>query len=351
MKINHNIPQPSQQNIKNSNTSGETANETGGLKSADNNFAVKPQTPQTNETAKNINSALNQINSTKQNLEAKFNDINIKQQSRLIKELFNFPDDIQELLKLLMNDTTSEDTTAKTLIKFNQTINIDLMKEFLENGSKQSVDKLIKLFQQAPGGTQNTDQLKELMALLNQIAVRKDSTHQEVLTNLILLYLPWHPLAENQDLKIKFEKRQKEDKQESEEIAVIIYISTINLGEFKISISLNGLAVKIQVENYDKQEISENDKENYLKKIIKEIGSKMKEDKIQATTELLISEPKAQKDNCEKNQQQERKREAVISTVGKISALVIITAQKVAKIILELDEKISLIKKRKEIIN
>ena len=271
----------------------------------------------------------------------KFNAINVKAQVKLLKEALNFPQDIEELFSRLMYKKTTEETIKNVLQQANQTINTELIREMLETNSKQSVDKLIKLFQQAPGGTQNTEQLKEIMSLISQITPKKDSSPQEVVTNLVLLYLPWFPLAEKQDVEIRFEKHKNSEGEDFEQTALVVYITTINLGRFRVEILLKGTSIKINVENYEDEGQKTLNKEEYLKKILDEINIRIEKNNIPATTELIIS---AQKEYREENQ--ERKREVVICPAGEISSAAVIVAQKIAGIILEIDERASLIETR-----
>lgn len=273
-----------------------------------------------------------------QNQTVKFNSISRMEQAVLIKGLMNLPEDIKELLSFLINKEVSEET-AKALLK-NQKINTDLIKHLLENNSKESMNKLLKLFQQSPGGTQNTEQLKEILTLLSFVTPKKNATANEVLTNLTLLYLPWLPLSEKQEIEIWFEKyKSKENNEESEQTALVIYITTINLGKFKATLLLNkDGAVNIQIENFC--EAGTKEIKEHLENILSSITNQTKKDKIPITTELYI---------CERAEtSEERKREVIISPVKDVSQVMIITAQKIAKIILEADEKISLLETRKE---
>lgn len=326
--------------VKNTKTSGVLT------EAADVSFKLASESKNTVKT--NVSS--NQNISLNQNQYVKFNSIDRMAQAKLIKALLNFPENIEELFSFLVYKKIFPES-LEALLKQNQKINIDLIKQMLETNSKESMSKLIKLFQQAPGGTQNTEQLKEILALLSGIIPKKDSTPQNILTNLTLLYLPLLPLAEKQNLEIKLEKHKEQEEDESEQIALVIYITTINLGRFKISISLNkNYSIKIQIENF-KENQNEINKE-YLEQILTNIKKQTRKDKIDTKAELFIVEQKESfenksKANEEKFVSQEKEREVIISPVKDISPIIVIIAQKIAKIIIEADEKISLLEKRK----
>lgn len=317
--------------VKNTQTSG-VANE--GI-----NEAVKttPEAKKTTQTSAPANQNIVIV----QNQEVKFTSINRIEQAKLIKELLNLPKDIEELFSFLVYKKVSAET-LETLLKQNQKLNTALIKQTLEENSKESLNKLLKLFQQAPGGTQNTEQIKDILTLLSQVLPKKDASSQEILTNLTLLYLPWIPLAEKQDIEIRIEKRKRQEDDESEQTALVIYITTINLGRFRISIILSkDYSIKIEIENTENQAEQAEQKTEYLEKILKGINEQTRKDKINAKSELIvISEAE--------ELLEEKKREVIISPAKEVSPILVITAQKIAKIILETDEKISLLKKREE---
>lgn len=284
------------------------------------------------------NSSANQNTSiSAQNIQ--FSRVNFAEQAKLVRQLLNLPDDIEQLLSFLVYKKVSPEALKNLLKQGNKKLDINLLKQLLETNSKESAGKLIKLLGQTPGGTRDTEQLKQILTLLNSVVPQKNATPQDVLTGLILMYLPWLPLAELQDVKIRLEEQKEKGEDESGEVALVVYITTINLGRFRISITLEkDLSLKTEIEHFE-EEKSEN-REDTLEKIMKEINSQARKDNINVKTELLISK---QKQITEKN---EKEREIVISPAAGISPVMIITAQKIAKIILETDEKISLLKAR-----
>ena len=323
------------QNAKKTGIVQKTGDESGGNSSQ--NSGIARQTPQTV-----MESSLLQAQ------KIKFNEMNSMEQAKLIKQLLNLPEDIEQLLKMLMKkqETAISDNFRRISMQNAPKINLDLIRQLLEINSKESADKLIKLFQQMPGGTQDTKQLKEILTLLNSLVPQKDTSHNETLTNLILLYLPWLPLAERQDLQIRIEERKNNEEEEAEEAAVIIYVTTIYLGRFKITVVLNkDNSIRVEIQN--KKEKKNDKYEELLEYILKEINSQARKDKLNIKTELLVTE---KKDEIELPEI-EAEREVVISPVRKVSPMVIVTAQKIVKIILETDEKISLVQARKAMIS
>jgi len=280
--------------------------------------------------------------------------VNNTDSSKLLKNLFNIPDDIQQLLNELVNKKGANIPPEELLKQPNLKIDTDLIKQMLEGNSKEALNKLLKLTQQTAQEKQSTDQLKDILSLLNALTPKKNATSQEVLTNLILLYLPWIPLHEKQKLEINFEKREgndgeegEENEKKSEQTALVIYIQTLNLGRFKISILISqNFSIKIEIENTDIKENTEQNKK-YLDRIIEEINDNSRKDKINAKTELVVYEETHEKEELK---QENVKREVVISHAKEVSPVLIITAQKISRIVIETDEKISLLLNREKML-
>lgn len=290
-----------------------------------------------------------------QNQSVHFNTINTMDLSKLLKGLLNLPEDIEKLLSELVYKKGSSKNLESLLNQPNLKINTDLIRQMLEDNSKESLNKLLKLFQQAPGGTQNTEQIKEILTLLSQMIPKKEASAQEVLTNLVLLYLPWLPLSEKQDIEIRFEKRKnQQEEEESEQTAFVIYITTINLGRFRISILISqDNSVKIEIENIETSKEKDNEfKKEFLEKILQSIRENTRKDKINAKTDLVVYEEEKNQENPDVGEPTEfSKREVIISPAKNVSPVLVVTAQKIAKIILEADEKFSLLKKRQEVVS
>ncbi len=246
--------------------------------------------------------------------------LNRPEQVLIMREMLQLPRDLREILTLLLSQ--------------NKKINPDLIKKLLETNSKEVIGRLIRLIQQTPQNTQNHEQLKQLIGLLNRIVPPGESTPQEVITQFLLLYLPWLPLLEHQKIEVAFEKKKARPPVD-DTVAMVIYISTINLGRFKVIIFVdknNSLDILIQnIEGKDSK---------ILSNILKKIKSGIKKESITAETHMTVVKQK----NFEKSEF----RKITISQVNNISPLVLIAAQKIAQIIFEFDEKMSLLEKREQ---
>lgn len=238
--------------------------------------------------------------------------LNRFEQSFIMKDMLSIPREIQELLTLL--DAKGQAITPETI------------KLLLESNSKEVISKLIKLMQLDPGNLQNHAQLKQLISLINHIVPSRDASPQEVLTHLTLLYLPWLPLAEHQNIRIAFEKKDPGSPEEDESVAMVIFISTINLGRFKITLMIEkNQKLDIFIHNTELEE------KEVLQQIYKEIMGALKESDINAETHLSVV--------TQQNFTKSDKQEVTISQMKKISPPLIIATQKITRIILEYDEK------------
>lgn len=249
--------------------------------------------------------------------------LNNAQQAAIMREMLQLPQELRDLLELLMAQ--------------NKKITPESLKELLQTNSKDVITRLIRLIQQSPNNQQNHEQLRQLISLLNQITPARDATPQEVVTQMLLLYLPWLPLLEQQKIEVAFEKKNSESEEVDESVAMIVYISTINFGRFKVTIFVdkkknNNLDIIIQ--NIEGQE------KEVLKNILKEIKSGIKEENITAETQMMVVKQK----NFEKSEE----RKITISQVNNLSPMVLVAAKKIAQVIFEFDEKAGLLEKREK---
>jgi len=229
----------------------------------------------------------------------------------------------------------------------NLKIPMNEIKRLLDANSKEIINKLLKLVQPSPGNSQNYQQLKDIIGLISGLTPSNNSSAQEILKSIILLYLPWVPLTNGQEFSISFSRGDNFDKDE-EDIALILYISTINIGRFKAVISLNkDKSLDIDIE---KQGESENKEiQQHINSIVKKVNSEMSSFKIPAKSDLHII--KVPKQNNVDGEKSENKREILLHPTLNVSPQVMMAAYTVTRVIFELDENISLQNKRETMIS
>ncbi|OGI18458.1 MAG: hypothetical protein A2287_05510 [Candidatus Melainabacteria bacterium RIFOXYA12_FULL_32_12] len=293
---------------------------------------VESDTP--NSQKANSQNIYNQSNSA---LPGSFhiNALNTAQQAVLIRELLNLPKEFKEFLSLMVYGEVSQENLLKLLQDKSKDIQLKDIQNLLDTNSKEVISKLLKLLQPGSSGFKDTEQLNKLVNLLTQTISSQNNSPQEILNKTILLYLPWLPLVQQQDIDIKLEER-KGSENDQENIALIMYISTINLGRFKITLILNAdssLNIDIESEEAEKNKI-------YLEKILSNVNQEMSKNKINGKTNVYTQKFKTEKDSD--------KRELSLCPVSNISPKIMMAAYSIAKIIFEIDENVSLIESRKQ---
>lgn len=301
---------------------------------------------------------------------AKFNTLQRTEQANIVKDLLNMPKDIEEAITFIIFKAKkpSAESLMILLTQKKQKVNTDLIKQMIGENSKETMDKLIKLFNQAPGGSENTKQIKDILTLLSQVTPKREASANEVLTNFILLYLPFAPLSEKQKLEVAIEdinieeiKAKDEEKSELEKTMLVIYINTENLGRFRVAIIINpDFSLRIDIENYPEKGSDPKGVQQITEKIIQEIDRQIKKDKIKAKTEFLMhpvgasASFSAQSNDSSNSSRmgtadpEKSKRNAVIAPSKDINPVAIVAANKISQIILETDESISLLNARKD---
>jgi len=284
----------------------------------------------TNYSSKNIQSYKNLIN------DIQFNSLTRVQQSVLVKELLNLPKDIKDLLALLTFNNSDNVAVQKMLNDINKLIMFSDIQQILNTNSKEMLNKLIKLIQPTPGNIQNIDQLKEIISTIQAVIPSANMTNNELLKNVILLYLPWLPLVQPQDLSVEYDRKSNEEEQE-ENASLLIYISTENIGRLKGIITSNAnysLNIQIECINYDESI------KKYLEIINKRVNEEIKSNNLSAKSEMSISKSK------ELNKTE--RREISIHSGAGISPKMLMTAYILTRVVFELDESISLNKNREK---
>lgn len=323
--------------------------------SSQNNYVKNSQSPENVSDKSKVNSGMPDIsgdNSAKvssgnnSGIANSINNVQVKnltkaQQALLIKELLDLPKEFEEFLSLITYDTIIAENLTDLMQKTaNGSLLMQNIKELLSNNSKEVLNKLLKLLNLASGNEKNTEQLKEIISLLNKTVPSADAESREILTKAILLYLPYLPLLQPQNITFKVDdEKQEKQKSSSENVALIIYISTINLGRFKIIIIINkdnSLAVDLENECQDIDRL-------YQEQILNNTNQEMLNNKIACKINFYTMKSREEKEFSEK--------EMSICPISGVSPKIMMTAHLITKVIFELDENISLAENRKKMLS
>ena len=213
---------------------------------------------QANRTASNFNiganPVLNALSNTQQHQKTPINQNQQLQQTNfntkfelaqmesteraiLVKELLNLPNNFKDLLANLQNTKT---TTANNLNQNVQTINIAQLMEMMQINGKEALSKLMQLTSLInKSGNIDTKQLQELQFIINACMPNANMTNIQFMKNLILLYLPWLPIGENNNFDIDFSSNENNSESEKgSDDAITILIQTENYGNIKVLLVL-----------------------------------------------------------------------------------------------------------------
>lgn len=192
------------------------------------------------------NEAVKQINQTMQNIAQNFvrqqdimntqmqlKELSNFERSMLLKNLFDFPSSIQDLVQFLATDGK---TVAAKELNALMTQNMDIAKllVLLQTNGKEALSKIQKMITTMnQSGIFDTHQLKEMQALINACIPANDASASQVLKSFLVMYLPWLPLNEAAAFNLGSEEN-KDGKNSSSEDVMTIIITTKNYGIVKI---------------------------------------------------------------------------------------------------------------------
>lgn len=165
--------------------------------------------------------------------------------------------ELQTILKSQLTNQLS--SSLKTLqINANGMINLADIANLIQANGKDAVTKLIlSMANAAKQGITDLSGMKDTARLINaSIALASPENPQQTLKTLLLLYLPWLPLAEGTGFDIEIETGQSGEESDS---ILIVTISTINFGRVVATLILetsNSVHVNIECqEKFPKEEL------------------------------------------------------------------------------------------------
>lgn len=181
-----------------------------------------------------------------------------QQQAQILAQLQGLStQDLQNALKTQLNSQLAG--TLKTLqISPNAMINLSEIAALIQSNGKDAITKLILTMASASKqGVGDLSQLKDTAKLINaSIALASQENPSQTLKTLLLLYLPWLPLADGSGFDLEIETGP--EGQESDSILVIT-ITTINFGNVTATLILetsNSVHVSVScTEDFPKDEL------------------------------------------------------------------------------------------------
>ncbi|MEW5820600.1 MAG: hypothetical protein AB1782_10450 [Cyanobacteriota bacterium] len=272
---------------------------------------------------------------------ATLNAMNIKELNILIRELLSMPKEIQQLLALLAFGETNPNNLSQLFKDPDLQLIIKQLQQLLGNNSKEVINKLIQLTQNNALFFEGSNQLRDILGVINKISASMQTSPSDALTTAMILYLPWLPLLEQNKFELIFGHKQDEETGEKLDIEVLIlFIRTDHLGTFKITIILNkDKTLDINIES-DKAAL--NIITNLTNKVNERLGTTGVKSNI-ATTVRKVEEKKSPKEL-----KAESKKSVSLHPSGKISVITVNAGYLITKIIFAMDEREELLKVREE---
>ena len=269
------------------------------------------------------------------------NAMDVRELSMLIKELLSMPKEIQQLLAMLAFGDASPENVAKVFKDLNLQALLSQLQGLIGKNSKEAINKLIQLTQNSALFFEGSHQLRDIMGLLQKVAFTTQSSPADALTMALILYLPWLPLAEQQRFELDFGYKEDEKTGAKTDCEVLIlYISTINIGTFKVTILLNSdKSLEINIES---DQLEEGIVKKLISNVREELSSTGVKMKIEASTR------KQPESKSPKEMKKETNKSLSLHPTGKISIVTINAGHTVARAIFAKDEKIGLLKYREE---
>lgn len=278
----------------------------------------------------------------------KLTTIEVDKKAQYIRNLLNLPENFEDFTDDLINSTVLKNLQNTPVqngdlgrLLQNGRLDILSLSMFLKENSKEAIQKLLMLISNVSKfGANDVSSLKEIMALLNSQTAFSAGENQALKT-LILLYLPWLPLSQryedNLDFTIDiFDKIQGPDPDTEESVEEVkILIETKNFSNVTVILNMSPIG-RIDVDVMA-------DKKFPHKKVMELI----KESTIRSNIKANISSGAFKKADSDKKVEYSSNNVKITSS-GAISPKMMLMAQSLIKIVIEVDYQESIIKKNHE---
>lgn len=281
-----------------------------------------------NQSAK----SLYQFFSTLQAAQLKSNEM-----SFVLKDLLNMQKDIETFLTSMADNRALAQMTKPDVAQLLMNSQMDLGKlmAFMQQNGKEALGKLFNMTAKfAPTGNITTgSQMGELIAILNACTPKADTQQVQVLKNMMLLYLPWLPLGEqNFSIEIGTTSKNGDDGADGED-TVTVLIQTVNFGNVQVLIYKSDASINFNITAGD---IFPKDE------VIKLLKAEAKDYNVQ--TEMTFEK----KEVLGKIQKPDNANTQVsVNTSRHINPFLILMAQSAVRIIIDIDKNATLLENRK----
>ncbi len=258
--------------------------------------------------------------------------------SLILKDLLSMQKDIETFLTSMTTNQNTAQMSKADIAKLlmNSQMDLSQLKLFMQTNGKESLAKLFNMtanFAQS-GAVARSSQMSELIALLNACTPNADTSQAQVLKNMMLLYLPWLPLGE-QNFTLEIGSKKGSDGEQAGEDTVTMLISTINFGN-----------VQVLIFKSDKTMINFNITASSIfpkDEVMRILKAEAQDYNVQTS---MVFEKKENLKKTDKNT--DTKAQVSVNTSKHINPFLILMAQTAIRVIIEIDKNASLVETRKE---
>lgn len=292
------------------------------------------------------NEAMKMVQQTAQNISQNFvqqqnvlqtqmmlKELSNTERSWLIKNMFNFPENIATLLESVM--TNGKNIAQQELAALmSQELDISKLLVLLQTNGKSALEKIAKMITTLnQSGIYNTQQLKEMSVLINACIPTNDANQAQILKSVMIMYLPWLPLNESVGFNFGADSAQDGEKSSGED-SITIIVTTRNYGIIKILLfkETGGYNMDINCrEDFPKDKFNEAVKND--------------------TSFVLENPPTYTTRKTADNEAEKNETNITFSKSAKVSPQLLIIIHAIIKLIMEIDSQGTLQEKRKENLN
>ncbi len=263
--------------------------------------------------------------------------LNTLERCMMLKELFNLPKDVKEFLLMMSTDPSVSVLNAKDLANTLLVNNLDVAKllTYLQHSGKEALSKLFQMvasFNQMGTALKSAD-IKELTTLINACVPGSSISDNQVIKNVLLMYLPWFSLngAVNFDLDVASASAGGgEDSDDS----INILISTENFGNLQITIFKS---------KQDEINMHVSCSKDFPKKELKQEINLASKD-----YNVVVSIGFSEVENSSKENKEQKKPQVSMTTTTNSNPFLILLAQMVIKSVVKMDKSFSLRETRRQ---
>lgn len=289
------------------------------------------------------NEAMKMVQQTAQNITQNFvqqqnilqtqmmlKELSNMERSWLMKNLFNFPENISQLLENFV--TEGKAVSSKELLALmSKELDLSKLLVLLQTNGKSALEKITKMIATLnQSGIYNTQQLKEMSVLINACIPANDASQSQILKSFMIMYLPWLPLNESVGFNFGADSANEGEKSAGEDTITII-ITTKNYGMVKI----------LLYKETDGYNMDVNCREDFPKDRFNEA--------VKSDTSFVLENPPTYTTRT-KSETEEEKNDTNItfSKSLKVSPQLLIIIHAIIRLVMEIDSQGTLQEKRKE---